>query len=115
MILYFSTKNSSKASFSDDLIKELENIKDYSPSWGLLGVQELKTFLQMFGYENLFSKSFIDEDNISHNISDNKFVASGFLQYFIVQYNKGGILLSIIITVLTIIITLTILLGVLKV
>jgi hypothetical protein len=115
MILYLSTKNSSKANFSDDLIKELDNIKDYSPSWGLLGVQELKTFLQMFGYENLFSKSFIDENNISNNISDNKFVSSGFLPHFIVENNKGGMVLSIIITILTVIFSMTILFGVLKV
>jgi len=115
MILYLSTKNSSKANFSDDLIKELDNIKDYTPSWGLLGVQELKTFLQMFGYENLFSKSFIDENNSSHNISDNKFVSSGFLPHFIIEKNSGGMVLSVIITILTVIFSMTILFGVLKI
>jgi hypothetical protein len=112
MILYFSTKNSSKASFSDDFVKELENFKDYTPSWGLLGIEEYKTLLGMFGYENLFSKSIISENNNSYDISNNKFVSSGFL-YFFSQLNKGGIVMGSITIILTIVITVIILYGVL--
>ena len=112
MILYFSTKNSSKASFSDELIKELDNIKNYSPSWGLIGVQELKTILAMFGYENLFSKSIIPENNNSSNLTNNKFISSGFLPNFLIENNSGGMILSIVITLLTIVISFIILFGI---
>ena len=115
MILYFTTKDGLKSNFSDDLVKDLDNIKNYSPSWGLFGVQELKTFLEMFGYENLFSKSIISENNNSHNLSNNKFMASGILPFFAIDKNSGGMTLSIVITILTIIFSSIILFAVNKV
>lgn len=113
-ILYLYTKNKSKANYSDDLIKELDNFKNYTPSWGLVGVEELKTILAMNGYENLFSKSFISENNNSSDLSNNKFISSGLLS-FMVEKNYGGSILSIIYAVLTIVISSIILFGVLKV
>ena len=109
-----STKNSSKTSYSDDLVKSLENFKDYSPSWGLLGVEEFKTLLGLFGYENLFSKAIIPENNNSYDISDNKFVSSGFL-YFLNDKNKGGLIIGVITAILTFVVSMIILYGVLKI
>jgi hypothetical protein len=115
LILYFMNRNSTaKSSFSDDLIKTFENFKDYTPSWGLFGVEELKTILGMFGYDNLFSKSIISEDNSSYDISNNKFVSSGLL-YFFYQQNYGGMITSVIIMFLTIAISMIILFGVLQI
>ncbi len=111
LIIYNITKNSSKTNYSDNLIKELDNIKDYTPSWGLFGVEELKTILGMCGYENIFSKSFISENNSSNDLSDNKFIASGLL-YFLLDKNKGGIGLSAIYMIITIILSSIILFGV---
>jgi hypothetical protein len=66
----------------------------------------------MFGYENLFSQSIIPENNNSNNLSNNKFISSGFLPHFLIENNKGGMFLSIIITILTIIFSYIILFGV---
>ena len=74
--------------------------------------KEYKTLLGMFGYENLFSKSIISENNNSYDISNNKFVASGFLQFFS-QQNKSGMIMGAITIILTIVITFIILYGVL--
>ena len=86
-ILYVCSRGSLKDKFSEDLANQLENFKNYSPSWGLIGVDFFKLILNMSGYENIFSKEIIPDDNNSKNISNNKFVSSGmftFLFQFIV-------------------------------
>jgi len=69
LLLYVATKDKSISSFSDDLVKQLENFKNFSPSWGLVGVEELKLLLNMMGYENLFSKSIIELSKIEKYVS----------------------------------------------
>jgi len=122
IIYIISEKSSSiKDSFSDDLVDQLENFKNYSPSWGLLGIDELKLLLNVLGYENDFSKLIISENNNGKNISENKFVSSGALG-FIFQMaankentNKYGMFYSALIMVLTIVISSIILFGVAKI
>ena len=64
IIYILSEKSSSmKDSFSDDLVDQLENFKNYSPSWGLIGIDELKLLLNVLGYQNDFSKLIIPENN----------------------------------------------------
>ena len=105
--------------FSDDLVDKLNNFKNYSPPWGLIGVDELKLVMNVLGYENIFSKIIVPDDD-NKNISNNKFVSSGFLGFIvnlvaIQEKNISGLSLSIIIFIITIIISCTILFGISKV
>ena len=111
--------DSFKDKFSDDLKEELDNFKNYSPTWSLFGVDALKGILNMNGYSNDFSKIFIPEDNNSKNLSDNKYIASGLLSLFTTTIgentNYKGLILSGIVLLLTIIISMIILFGVVKI
>lgn len=119
--LYFISlkAESFKDSFSDDLKEELDNFQNYSPSWSLFGVDALKSILNIFGYSNDFSKFFIPEENSSKNISDNKYLASGLLSLFTSTIgentNYKGLILSGIVLFLTIIISIIILFGIVKI
>ena len=122
IIYILSEKSSSmKDSFSDDLVDQLENFKNYSPSWGLIGIDELKLLLNIFGYQNDFSKLIIPENNDGKNISENKIVSSGALGFIFQMIankentNMNGIIYSIVIMALTILISIIILFGVAKV
>lgn len=121
-IIYIITeKNSSmKDKFSEDLIEKLDNFKNYSASWGLIGIDEMKIFLGFMGYENEFSRSIISENNTDKNLSHNKFVSSGafgFLFNMIAgkDTNIKGIIYSGILFILTILASLIILFGIVKV
>jgi hypothetical protein len=111
-LLYIVSEKSDslKDKFSDDLIDQLNNFKNFSPTWGLIGVDELKLMLNVFGYENLFSKIIIPEDDEGKNISQNRFVSTGFLNYIInfiakKETNMKGIIYSILLLFITILIT----------
>jgi len=107
--------DSMKDGFSDDLKKLLENFKDYSPSWGLIGVDLLKVIMNIIGYQNVFSDLLIKNENSGKNLSQNKFVSSGLLNMFMNFDSRSGMVYSIIITVLTILISVIILYGVVKI
>ena len=115
-ILYLISEKSEliKDMFSSDLVDQLENFKDYSPSWGLIGVDILKSLLNIFGYENIFSKSLMADNNNSKNISSNKFISGAFLNFFFTG-NKKGIILMGATFLLSIIVTIIIIFGVVKV
>ena len=108
-----------KDNFSDDLKEELENFQNYSPSWSLFGVDALKSILNIYGYTNDFSKFFIPEENSSKNISNNKYLASGLLSIFTTTLgentNYKGLILSGSVLLLTIIISIIILFGIVKI
>lgn len=113
-------KSSLKDKFSDDLIEQLDNFKNYSPTWGLIGVDELKLMLNIFGYENIFSKMIIPDDDEGKNISQNRFVSTGFLSYIInfiakKETNMKGIIYGLLLLVITIVVTIIILYGVVKI
>lgn len=112
LILYITTKDKSKGNFSEDLINKLENFKDYSPSWGLLGIDELKLLLNIFGYENIFSKSLIGDDDSSSNISNNKFVSSGLINLYI---GNKQIFIGIFNAIITFILSMIILFAYVKI
>jgi hypothetical protein len=114
LLLYVATKDKSMSIFSDDLVKQLENFKNFSPSWGLVGVDELKLLLNMMGYENLFSKAIIGDNNNSSSISNNKFISSGLLGLF-VEKNTNGIIFSVLIGIITFIISIIVLYGIVKI
>jgi len=111
-----------KNSFSQELIDKLNNFKNFSPSWGLPIVDELKLLLQCMGYENIFSKSIIPENNNSKNISDNKFISSGNILWFLIQTItnkesnvKVGLLYGVFVLFMSIIVSMIILFGILKI
>ena len=117
LVYIISEKNDSfKDNFSSDLLEQLNNFKNYSPSWGLIGVDEFKLFLNIIGFENSFSKIIIPDNN-TKNISQNKFLASGALG-FLVEFiagtgdNKNGIIYSIVIFAITMILSLILLASV---
>ena len=116
LVLWFASEKSDslKDNFSEGLIKDLENFKDYSPTWGLLGIDVLKGLMNIIGYDNVFSGSIISNDDMGKNLSQNKFVGSGFLN-FLVNFDKNGIIYSGIVFIITILISVTILYGVVKI
>jgi hypothetical protein len=121
--LFIITQNSDKIkeNFSEDLIKILDNFKNYSPSWGLIGIDEFKLWLGICGFNNEFSKYVIPDNYNSANLSQNKFVSSGYFS-FLVNFisdkdsnNMKGIVLSGVTAFLTIVISLIILSSVVKI
>ena len=66
--------------FSDDLKEQLEDFSNYSPSYNLVGMDIIKTLLNVLGYENIFSKSFVN-NNKHNNLAGNKYVISGLFSY----------------------------------
>lgn len=113
-ILYIINKDNTNPMYSDDLTKSLSNFENYSAPWGLFGIEEYKIILGLFGYENLFSKSIIENNNNSYNISDNKFMSSGLL-YFFIEKNKNGMFTGSIFLIITLIISAIILFGYIKI
>ena len=105
-----------KDNFSDDLMEKLDNFKNYSPTWGLIGVDEIKLLLNILGFENIFSSSIVSENNNTKNVSDNRHIASGFLGFLAFRKtNNTGFIYSIMVCVLTFIISVIILYGIVKV
>jgi len=121
LIYVASSKNESmKDNFSDDLINQLDDFKNYSPPWGLVGMDEFKILLNCMGYENMFSKQIFPDEEHGSNISSNKFFASGLLHPLIQKMageenNSRGILFAFINFALTFIICAIILFGVAKI
>ncbi len=66
--------------FSDDLKEQLDDFSSYSPSWNLVGIDFVKTCLNLFGYENLFSKAYTNE-NKPNNLASNRYVIPGLFSY----------------------------------
>ena len=74
-----------------------------------------KSLLNIFGYENIFSKSIIaNDDSRFKNISSNAFISGAFLNFLFLG-NKKGMTLMIITFVLAVIITVIIIFGVCKI
>jgi hypothetical protein len=115
-----SKSESMKDNFSDDLIEQLNDFKNYSPPWGLIGMDELKIMLNTMGYDNMFSKEIFPDEEHGANISANKFFASGLLHPLIQKMageenNSRGILFALISFVLTVLISAIILFGIAKI
>ena len=121
IVYIISEKSSSlKDKFSEDLVEQLNNFKNYSPTWGLIGIDEFKLFLNMCGYENSFSKIIIPDDDEGKNLSQNRFISSGFLNYLISfiakkETNMKGIIYGFILLLVTIVTTIVILYGIVKI
>ena len=121
VILYMITEKNDelKDNFSDNLLEELDDIKNYSPSWSLIGVDLLKSIMNMNGFNNEFSEKVVNNNNNKKNISADKYFSSLiFLRLLLnddITENKESIIFGSLILVLTLIFGSIILYGVLKV
>lgn len=121
VILYMITQKNEelKENFSDNLLEELDDIKNYSPSWSLIGVDLLKTIMNMNGFSNVLSERVVNNNNNKKNISGDKYFSSLlFLRLLLsdnISDNKESIIFASIILVLTLIVGSIILYGVLSV
>ena len=121
VILYMLTERNDelKDNFSDNLLEELDDIKNYSPSWSLIGVDLLKTVMNMNGFNNELSEKVANNNNNKKNIAGDKYFSSLlFLRLLLnenIADNKESIIFAAIILVLTLIVGSIILYGVLKV
>lgn len=101
---------SMKDGFSGDLAEKLTNFQNYSPTWGLLGVDEMKVWINIYGYENTFSKSILPEDTANSNLSSNRYITGIFgLTSLMKDSNKSSMIYSICIWVLAVIVTMIVL------
>lgn len=122
-VLFILSENSQslKSSFSEDLLNNIENFKNYSPSWGLLGIDELKILMGIYGFNNDFSKSVIPSNYNNSNLSQNKYVANGYFLFLINFIGTGnpsnikGLILTALVALVTIILSVIILFGIAKI
>ncbi len=119
MIFLYKSSDKMKGSMSSNLSRQLEDeaMKDFSPSWNLIGVSLLKTVMNLAGMENNFSKQFVDSSMNSSNFSQNSLVSGLYILSYIRSKDKNKSLMygGITILVLTLIIWAIILFGVEKI
>jgi hypothetical protein len=118
MIILYAISNSNdklKDQFSNDFSAEVDDIKNFTPSWGLIGVDLLKTMMNMCGFSNEFSKKIVSNNNVNKNMSQDKYFTSLlFLRILLngsISENKMGLIYSIIIFIITLIFGSSILAG----
>lgn len=107
-----------KDGFSDDLTELFDNFQNYSPSWGLIGIGLLKTILNVLGYENIFSKDILGNNEVIKNLSDNTFISGGVFRFFKDIFdnpNYKGIAIFGTIAILTVVISMIILYAIVKI
>lgn len=95
--------------FSDDLKNQLDDFANYSPSWNLVGIDIVKSLLNIFGYNNIFSENYRN-NNKFNNLSSNRYVIPGLFSY---AFTKGTdqenpnaqsrLMIHVFITILTIV------------
>jgi len=66
--------------FSNELKEQLDDFSTFSPSWNLIGMDIIKTLMNINGYENIFSKKYVNE-NKANNLASNKYVIAGIFSY----------------------------------
>ena len=111
-----------KDSMTTSLSDQLENIREYSPTWNLLGVDLIKTIMNLLGYENIFSQEYSNNNNTSPNMSSNRYVTPGILSYagFTItgdstEKDFSNFWLQLAIFILTLIVSIVLLKGIYKV
>jgi hypothetical protein len=102
--------DSLKDKFSEGLLSELENFKNFSPTWGLIGIDGLKMLINMIGYDNIFSSTIIENSDGIKNLSQNKYVSTGILNIFL-NSSKNGFIYNIILAIITLILSFSIMGG----
>ena len=67
-------------SFTDDLKEQLDDFSNYSPSYNLLGFGIIKSIMNLYGYENIFSKKYTNANKFN-NLAGNRYVIPGLFSY----------------------------------
>lgn len=108
-----------REAFSEDFLESMgqNEMKNYSPSWGLIGISLLKTWMNICGFDNKFSKEIVNDSNNQKDISQNKYTSSFILGRMLIKDNKNGMDMkySISILAITAIVSSILLFGVEKV
>lgn len=122
LFILYTKSGTFKDSMTDGLKDQLENFKEYTPTWNLIGMDVLKAILNLLGYENIFSKDVTNSNNNSTNLSKNKYVTPGIFSYFgstmtgnSNDNDSSKLIVQVIILVITIIISMVLLYGVYKI
>ena len=112
---YMNKSGTVKNGMNSSFVREFDEaeMREYSPTWSLIGVSLLKSFMNMCGYENKFSKDIVEPDSFQKNLSQNSFVSSFFIlkMFSMKEKTKTGMTASIVLLVLTFIIWYVILYG----
>lgn len=122
MALYSLSGKSAKVkdliSSSSNLSREMgdDTIREYSPTWNLIGVSFLKTMMQLSGMENNFSKQIVESNMTSSNMSQDSYVSAFYLLRILgaKDKNRSFVTASLILLVATIIIWAVMMYGVVK-
>ena len=112
-----------KDTMSPNLVEQLDNFKQYTPSWNLIGIDLLKSLLNIMGYENIFSESYTNNNsNNNRNLSANKYLISPITSYLFLNSTdnlgnntKSRLIVQVIICIITIIIGSSALWGIYKI
>ena len=81
ILAIFAKSDKVKGMMSSNLSRQMEDeaIREYSPTWNLIGVSFLKTMMQLAGMENNFSKQFVEPNSYSSNLSQDSYVSGFYL------------------------------------
>ncbi len=81
-----------RESMSDEFSEMMnaENLKNYSGSWGLVGVSLLKTWMNFCGFDNKLSRELVENSNSQRNLSEDKYVTSLFFGRYSLKDEKSG-------------------------
>ncbi len=108
-----------REAFSEEFLETMNpnEMKNYSPSWGLIGISLLKTWMNTCGFDNKFSKEIVEESNSQKDLSGNKYTASFLLGRMLIKDERNGMDMkfTMFILILTIAISYFILFNIVKV
>ncbi len=108
-----------REAFSEEFLESMgqNEMKNYSPSWGLIGISLLKSWMNTCGFDNKFSKEIVEESNTQKDLSQNKYTSSFILGRMLIKDNRNGMDMKYTMTILilTIVISSIVLFGVEKV
>jgi hypothetical protein len=81
-----------REAFSEEFLESMNpnEMKNYSPSWGLIGISLLKSWMNTCGFDNKFSKEIVEESNTQKDLSGNKYTSSFILGRMLIKDERNG-------------------------